>query len=80
MVGARTDDAERDAPHRDPRDEIPLAAHRLPAAAGQPHTREDRDEQREPVHVQLQRADVNDARVGRRNEEEHARTLSDLAR
>ena len=80
VVEPRADDAEGDTPHRDARDEIPFAAHRLPAVAGQPDAREDRDEQREPVHVQLQRADVDDAGVRRGDEEEHGRTLSDLIR
>ena len=81
MVEPRTEHAEADAPDRDARHEIPVAAHRRPAAAGEPDAGEDRDEQREPVHVQLQRAKVDNAGVRRGDErQKHAATLSNLAR
>jgi len=65
VVGPGADDAEGDAPDGDARDEVPLAALGGPAAAGQPDRREDRDEERQPVHVQLERPQVDDAGVRR---------------
>jgi len=76
VVEARADHPEGDAPDRDPGDELPLAALRNPALAGQPDARKDRDEQRQPVHVERQRADVDDAGVRARNEGEHPRKSS----
>src|SRR6185437_16004546 len=61
VVDARADDPERDAPHGDPQDEVPVAAEPRPADAGEPDTRRDCDEQHEPVHVDVQRAQVDDA-------------------
>ena len=56
VVGARADDAEADAPDRDADDEIPVAALRAPAPAGQPDRSDDRDEQRQPVEVERRAA------------------------
>src|SRR5581483_391326 len=78
VVGARADDAETDAPDRDACDEIPVAAERDPTLSAEPHAREDRNEQREPVHVELERPQVHDTGVRRRDvrEQAHAPTLS----
>ena len=51
----------------------PWATQRL---AGEPDRGEDRDEQRQPVHVELKRPHVDHAGVRRRDEaEEHGRIL-----
>ena len=57
MVGAGTDDAEADTPHRDAHDEIPVAALGEPTPAGQVDRRDDRDEQRQAIEMQDERAD-----------------------
>ena len=75
VIRARADDAERDTPDGDACDEIPVAALGDPSESGQPDRREDRDEQREPVHVQLHGAEVDDARVGRGEIAEHGLIL-----
>ena len=67
VVEARADDAEGDAPDRHAQDEIPVAAAARPAQAGQSDARGDAEQQHQPVHVQRQRAELEDARVGRRN-------------
>ena len=43
--------------------EVPIAAHPNPAPAGEPDARGDRDQQRDPVGVQVEGAEVDDAAV-----------------
>src|SRR6185437_9307513 len=62
VVGARADDAEGDPPDGDADDEVGIAAHPLPAVGGEPDAREDRDEERQPVEMDVQRAEIDDAR------------------
>ena len=60
VIEARADDAEADAPHGHPDDEVGIASLALPAACGQPDRGEDRDEERQAVEVDRERPDVDD--------------------
>ena len=80
MVDAGADDAEGDAPDGDARDELPLAAERGPALAGQPDGGQDRDEQRQPVEVERQRAEVERAAGRAGDGAEHGADTATTAR
>ena len=64
VVEPRADDAGADTPDRDAEDQIPVAAARNPAAAGDRDTGSDAREQHQPVHVDRHRAELE--RAGRR--------------
>ena len=70
VVEAGADDAGGDAPDRAAEDEVPVAAARDPPAAGDVDAERDRREQREPVHVDRERAEVERAGARRRDREE----------
>ena len=67
MVGARADDPEGDPPDGDPDDELALPARRAPADGRHPDAAQNRDQQRQPVEVNRERPDVDDA-AGRRRD------------
>ena len=71
VVEAGADDAEADAPDGHARHELPVAAHPDPPPPGQPDARENRDEQRQPVHVERQRPKMDDARMRAGDRSEH---------
>src|SRR6185437_8740407 len=73
VVGARADDAEGDAPHRDADDEVGISAERLPALDGERDARDDRDQQRQPVQMDDERAEVERAARRRRDRRERER-------
>ena len=64
VVEARTDDAGGDAPERAPVDEIPIPTARDPAAAGDPDAGRDREQQRQPVEMDRERAEIDRASCG----------------
>jgi hypothetical protein len=72
VVKPRADDAEADAPDGDAEDQIPVAALRDPAAAGDPDAGDDPGQQHQAVHVDDQRADVDRAAGRRRDGGEEA--------
>src|SRR5438105_14556052 len=63
VVEPRADDPEPDAPDGDAEDQIPIPAPADPARAGQPDAGHDAEQQHQAVHVDRQRADVDDAGV-----------------
>ena len=83
VVEPGADDARTDAPDGAAEDEIPVAAAVDAAVAGDPDADRDRREQREAVHVDRQRADVDGAARRRRDRGkeirgEHAHTCGIL--
>ena len=77
VVQAGADDPGGDAPDGAAEDEVPVAAAVDPAAAGDPRADRDRGEQREPVHVDRERPELERARAGRgdRREDAHRRRI-----
>ena len=73
VVEAGADDPGGDSPDGHAQDEIPVAAHARPADAGQHDARDDREQQHDPVHVDRERPDMDDARVGRWNRGDQGR-------
>jgi hypothetical protein len=71
VIEPGADDPERDAPHGDAEDEIPVTAAIDPADPGEGHAARDREQEHQPVHVQHERADVDRARVRRGNRGDH---------
>src|SRR5215213_3306288 len=67
VVEPRTDDAGGDAPDGNAEDEVPVAALASPAQPGEADARDDRDQQREAVHVDCQRPEVDGTLAGRRD-------------
>ena len=65
VVQARPDDAGRDAPDRQPEDEVPVPAAPRPADPGDENRGADRDEQRQAVEVDRERPELDGARLGR---------------
>ena len=80
VVEARADDAGGDAPDGDAQDEVGVAADVAPADGREPRRGEDRDEQRQPVHVDRQRADVEGAVARRRDRGDEGRHDPGLCR
>ena len=76
VVEPRADDARRDAPDGGAQHEVPVAAAPRPAHAGEADRSDDGDEQRDPVHVDRQRPDVDRAGGRRRERGEEARHAS----
>jgi hypothetical protein len=61
VVQAGADDPEGDTPDSDPQDEIPVAPAPRPTQSGDSDARCDPEQQHQPVHVQRQRAELDDA-------------------
>ena len=61
VVEAGADDPEGDTPDRDAQHEVPVAAAPSPAQARDPDARRDPEQQHQPVHVERQRAELEDA-------------------
>ena len=72
VVDPRADDPGRDAPHGATEDEIPVAAAVDPAPARDVRAHGDRSEQREAVHVDGERPELERARAGRGDRREKA--------
>ena len=78
VVEAGTDDARADTPHRTPEDQVPVAAAIDETRAGDPDRDGDCGEERQPVHVDRERPEVEraGARRGDRKQKTHAETFS----
>src|SRR5215203_6242257 len=74
------DDPEGDAPHRDPEDEVPVAAAPYPANTRQPDARGDREQQHQAVHVEDDRPEVERAVRRGGDAQKHRRDASPTGR
>ena len=80
VVEPRADDPGGDAPDRDAEDEIPVAAPLDPAVARQRDAGRDREQERDAVEVDRERADVDRAAVRRGNRGKERHRTEDSAR
>ena len=78
VVEPRADDAGADAPDGTAEDQVPVAAAVDEPGAGDPDADADRGEQRQPVHVDRQRPEVDGAAAGRGDRGEQAHGVSIL--